>query len=69
MLLFRIETGYDKKLTLLKGEQVTLNIPGINEAITGKIIQVADDFCRATFPYNQAVADYIAHKGGTRKVA
>ncbi|NCP62245.1 MAG: HAMP domain-containing protein [Alphaproteobacteria bacterium] len=60
---------YDKKLTLLKGEQVTLNIPGVNEAITGKIIQVADDFCRATFPYNQAVADYIAHKGGTRQVA
>lgn len=53
----------DKESCFLEGEQVTINIPGINEALSGKIIQVGHDFCRATFPYNKAVEDYINNAG------
>ena len=48
---------------LLEGEKVTINIPGINEVLSGKIIQVGNDFCRATFPYSKAVDDYINNVG------
>lgn len=61
----------EKESCFLEGEQVTINIPGINDALSGKIIQVGHDFCRATFPYNEAVEAYInsAGAGKSKRVA
>ncbi|HBN23208.1 MAG TPA: hypothetical protein DD412_08235 [Holosporales bacterium] len=56
----------EKDSCFLEGEQITINIPGINDALSGKIIQVGHDFCRAVFPHNKAVEDYINNAGGVK---
>ena len=59
----------DGSCNFSEGEQVKVNIPGVNGPVSGKIAGIGGDAVRVSFPHNASVEAYIQGGGAAKRAA